>query len=271
FDAYLGNGNYEYSSPISTILTDFHIEILKLDMGDFNHDNILDLACLNSFDTVIIMIGSGNGSFPTQNEIHIPDLLFKMFAGSFAITDVNNDSHLDIITAGIFMNQIGVFILFGNGQGLFNVKMFPTQSSFLPIHSVIVNDFDNDALSDFIIFYQFRPIIKLISNIDYQQLDLTLEYIIDTGLIIAHPIRIVDFDGDGYQDIIGQNPITNGIVVLFGNGYKFFKNMTIFTGENPIESHPFVVNDLNSDNYKDIIMYNPSNQTIDIILSTNQC
>ncbi|CAF1401105.1 unnamed protein product [Adineta ricciae] len=270
-DAYLGNGNYEYSSPISTILTDFHIEIVKLDMGDFNHDNILDLACLNSFDTVIIMMGSGNGSFPTQNEIHIPDLGSKIFASSFAITDVNNDSHLDIITTGIFMNQIRVFVLFGNGQGLFNVKMFPTQYSFLPIHSVIVNDFDNDALSDFIIFYECRPMIKLISNIDYQQLDLTVEYIIDTGLIMAHPIRIVDFDGDGYQDIIGQNPITNGTVALFGNGYKFFKNMTIFTGENPIESHPFAVNDLNSDNYKDIIMYNPSNQTIDIILSTNKC
>lgn len=104
-------------------------------VGDYNGDNVLDLAVANSgsADSVSILLGNGDGTFDTANG----------FGGgpsprSIAAGDFNNDRKLDLVTANDSSNS--VTILLGNGDGTFD-----TANSF-PVgdrpFSVAVGDFN---------------------------------------------------------------------------------------------------------------------------------
>ena len=84
-------------------------------LADFNQENGLDMAvatCATS--NVIIILGNGNGSFARYT---------TFFTGNgskpvaVAVTDVNKDNQLDIISDKYGSESVGVF--YGNGDGNF--------------------------------------------------------------------------------------------------------------------------------------------------------
>ncbi|MEG5241828.1 FG-GAP-like repeat-containing protein [Microcoleus sp. A6-D4] len=82
--------------------------------GDFNSDNILDLAITNSVsNNISILLGTGQGVFGSAT---------NYAAGgdsptSIAVADLNADSKLDIVVANNQSNNVS--ILTGTGQGTF--------------------------------------------------------------------------------------------------------------------------------------------------------
>ena len=91
-------------------------------VGDFNGDNVLDLAVSNTGSHDLgILLGNGDGKFDPANNFargHSPR--------SIAVGDFNSDGVLDLVTANEFYLSNSVTILLGNGNGtLDTANSFP--------------------------------------------------------------------------------------------------------------------------------------------------
>ncbi len=108
--------------------------------GDFNGDNLLDLATVNSSsDDVSILLGNGNGTFQTPVSFGIGKIPM-----SVVTDDVNGDGPLDLIVAISGSDQI--VVLKGKGDGFFDrMGSFPSGkgTTFLSI-----GDFNQDERPD---------------------------------------------------------------------------------------------------------------------------
>jgi len=111
-------------------------------VGDFNQDGILDLVVTNSTDggspgAVLLLIGNGNGTFQTaQNLVTGGDLW------SVALGDFDGDGKPDLALA----NADFAYVLLGNGDGTFqSPASFAASGDGL---SVGVGDFDGDGRPD---------------------------------------------------------------------------------------------------------------------------
>ena len=83
-------------------------------VGDFNGDQLLDLATVNSSsDDVSILLGNGNGTFQSAVSFGIGKIPM-----SVATTDLDGDKQLDLVVATSGSDQI--VVLKGRGDGLFD-------------------------------------------------------------------------------------------------------------------------------------------------------
>src|SRR5262249_48803043 len=89
--------------------------------GDFNHDNILDLAVTNSVrfadnNYVSVLLGKGDGTFQDPKLI----LIEGHGTSGIVVGDLNRDGYDDIaVTNNYFSNSITVLLNRGNGEGTF--------------------------------------------------------------------------------------------------------------------------------------------------------
>jgi len=82
--------------------------------GDFNGDDLLDLATVNSTsDDVSILLGNGNGTFQAPVSFGIGKIPM-----SVATADVNGDARLDLIVA--ISGSDHIVVLKGKGDGFFD-------------------------------------------------------------------------------------------------------------------------------------------------------
>jgi len=139
--AWLGNGDGTFAqaggSPIS-----FGQSLSAIVAGDFNGDGKLDLAVTDSAaNTVLVLLGNGDGTFQSPITIAIGTQPLAMVAGDF-----NNDGKLDLATANNSDNT--VTLLLGNGDGTF------TQASGSPYavgkspSAIAAADFNGDGRLD---------------------------------------------------------------------------------------------------------------------------
>ncbi len=76
-------------------------------VGDFNNDNRLDIAVVNSIvDNVGILLGYGNGTFAPQQTVSNGGTSVPW---SITVADFNNDMRLDIAVANLAADNVGVF------------------------------------------------------------------------------------------------------------------------------------------------------------------
>ncbi len=120
--------------------------------GDFNSDANPDLLVVSSGrpgrtnDTVTVALGSRDGTFGNTTVLQLPDQ-DRQENPAIAL-DVNNDNHLDIITANNGTADISIFL--GNGDGTFQA---PSQIALgaLPgnqSHVMVQSHFNADAHLD---------------------------------------------------------------------------------------------------------------------------
>ena len=106
----LGNGDGTFQAPV-TYSTGEYPEGLAV--GDLNGDGNLDLVVANYSNSisgsVSILLGKGDGSFQTPEDILLPVGVFHV-----VLNDVNHDGKLDLLVGGY-----AVVILKGNGDGTF--------------------------------------------------------------------------------------------------------------------------------------------------------
>jgi hypothetical protein len=135
----LGDGNGGSSSPI--VMTHGR-ETTRFDLGDVNHDGVLDLATTDQTHpniSFLLFLGEGDGTF--QGPAVYPATLNPgLFWGVQGVTlaDMNNDGHLDVFTS------VGG-LLRGRGDGTFEQTVeFDMYSDGRPV----VVDFNRDGLLD---------------------------------------------------------------------------------------------------------------------------
>ncbi len=114
-------------------------------IGDFNNDTWLDMVVANeNVDNIAVYLGYGNGNFSNKKE-------YPTGNGSapymITVSDLNNDSRLDIAVANFRTNNICLF--FGIGNGLFVYCIELSTGSSRPI-SLILGDFNHDTLLDIV-------------------------------------------------------------------------------------------------------------------------
>ena len=118
----LGNGNGTFSIAVSSVAP-----IAVLAVGDFNGDNIPDLAGAMADDHAgvyaYVALGNGDGTFqtPSRRKIALPISGFAPQVPAMEIADVDGDGKPDLIvdtsslTVGVYTGKIAV--LPGNGDG----------------------------------------------------------------------------------------------------------------------------------------------------------
>ena len=140
----LGNGDGTFTPTAESPATgDNPASIVT---GDFNGDDILDLAVANMYantfspGTVTVLLGNGDGTFTPTPVSPVVGFL----PNSIAVGDFNGDGIPDLVTANEADNTVTV--LLGNGDGTFGTALSPaagTDPCFLT-----VGDFNGDGLTD---------------------------------------------------------------------------------------------------------------------------
>jgi uncharacterized repeat protein (TIGR01451 family) len=142
FDAIMmfGNASGEFSAPVSI---DSGIPFgtpNAVEIRDFNRDEKLDLALLNTnSQNLSILLGNGEGGFTPS-----ATLSTGVFARKLESADFNNDGNFDLVTKA----QSGGLVLFlGNGQGGFTEGSTGIGGSLDSI-TFTTGDFNGDGNTD---------------------------------------------------------------------------------------------------------------------------
>ena len=169
-----------------------------------------------------------------------------------AAGDFNGDHHVDVIVANFGLDNVGVFLGYGNNS-FTSQRTYSTGDGSAP-RMVAVGDLNNDTRLDIVVANFGTNNIMIFSGNGNGSF--TNQTIIETSP--AHPLYVVigDFNNDKYSDIAFAGYGTNTIDVLlgFGNG-PFRAHMSLFTG---YDSLPYALGlgDFNEDGQLDIATVN---------------
>jgi FG-GAP-like repeat/Secretion system C-terminal sorting domain len=248
----LGTGSF-------TAITNYSFNIgphMALTSGDFNNDNIVDIAVPSlGTNEISVALGSGLGTFGTP-------VSFPVNYGprSIITADFNLDGNLDLITTSSGLNTVGILLGIGTGSFLpqvnYNVGTLP--------QSVTSGDFNGDGKLD-------------LATINYLSADVSI--LLGTGLgtfgsassYSAQPgsfsIIANDLNGDAILDLIVSDYSRSSITVYLGLGNGTFNsgiNYTISGGTMPID---LTAHDFNGDGRVDIAVSNGFSNNVFVFLN----
>jgi len=257
-----GKGDGTFQAPIAI---GFPAAAPGLVVGDFNHDNYLDVASLDSVDNnVVILLGDGRGNLTTRTDLTLPTLTdadpnASGGLGGSAVADVDHDGKLDVVALQYNQDMQGfngfITVLPGNGDGTFREAVTSPVRNF-GIGQMILGDFNADGKID--VATSQDPTTGLVSvvlgNGDGS-----------FGAPIANPVNLSgvviqdmiggDFNKDGKDDLAatvndGANSTTH-VYVFTSNGDGTFQPHLVDTL--PIFSPSLASGDFNHDGNLDLI------------------
>lgn len=198
-----------------------------LDLADLDGDGNMDAAvAMNGADSVVISFSNGSGLITS---------VVKYFSGgdgpqSLAIKDLDADGDKDIVVANLTDFAVGV--LYNDGTGNFTLKRF---QSYKDPQELVIDDFDSDAFPDIVFTSAGTKTISYMGN------DGSGEFINYNNLydpaVITRPNSSVslDFNGDGFTDVVAANSTTNTFSYFTGNGLgDYVFNSAIATSATPL-------------------------------------
>ncbi|CAF1373825.1 unnamed protein product, partial [Adineta steineri] len=243
---YLGYGNGTFTVPTSYPTGDTPKSI---SIGDLNGDKINDLVVANRGEnTISIFIGYENGSFQPQ----VPYSTGSSSSPTSAIiSDINNDSKLDIVVANRDSNSIGLFV--GYGNGLFQNQILNLLPNGSTPRWVIVNDLNHDDILDIAVANYGLNNIGIFfgyGNGSFRDL-ITLS----TGNI-SGPVSIAtgNMNNDKWIDIIVANVNSKTVGLFLGNGNGTFLPQITYSTGSQSDLMSVSVADINNDTSLDIIL-----------------
>ena len=140
---FLADGSQPFAG-VTTYPTGVGSQPHSVALGHFNNDSWLDIVVANcGNDSVGILLGNLDGNFSDIQSHSTGNDSAPYFV---AVSDLNNDTYLDIVVANSGANNIT--ILFGIGTGNFtNGPTYSTGIQSRP-YQVTIGDFNNDNISD---------------------------------------------------------------------------------------------------------------------------
>lgn len=220
----------------------------ELSVGDMNNDGNADIVVSNRNDfTVTVLLGDGNGNFPTQNSFPAGSGSTP-FAGKNQLADFDSDGDLDI---AVINDDDELAILLNDGTGTSFMPTYISTGGSIPA-GLATGDFDKDGDIDLIITNAgFAPMTNfiniLLNNGSGTSFSSTT---IDPGAGNS-PTEIVtgDFDEDG--DLDAAVMINSNLRALTNDGSgNLTLGSAIHTGAFNVRE--LVIGDFNSDDHIDI-------------------
>jgi hypothetical protein len=232
---------------------DYSTDLTPADVAtaDFNGDGIADLAVATGNNTVSILLGVGNGTFPTHVEYPVPG-----HPSAIVVGDFNGDGKIDVATVDPYQSEIS--ILLGNGDGTFQAhKEYLTGNQPVELATADVN---GDGKLDIIVAdYHDETVAVLLGNGD-GTFQAHVDYPTGNG---PSSVAIGDFNGDGKLDLAIANNTDNTVAILEGNGDGTFQGATPFP--TAVGANSVVVGDFNGDGKLDLAV-GTSNKQVSVLL-----
>jgi hypothetical protein len=229
-------------------------------VGDFNNDNILDIAAANSgTNNIVVLFGFGDGSFllGSAYSTGIGSLPYALTTGDF-----NKDGRLDIAVANSQTNTVGV-LLGGDKQPFGSVTESSIGNGSQP-RSVALGDLNNDSWLDIVVANYGTDNIGILFGRHHGDFEDVQIYSTGDGSA-PYFAAVAYLNNDTYLDIVVANSETDNIAIFLGDGTgKFISDMTYSTG---IQSRPYTVtiSDFNNDNISDIVVANSGTSNVLIL------
>jgi hypothetical protein len=197
---------------------------------DLNSDSRLDLVVMHSIacftapcraaHSITILLGNGNSTFQTPNEIDVGTGPMAM-----AVTDLNRDGIKDVAIGG---GNTELSILVGVGNGTFVrqpvVTLIPGGDPFSACNDIGVGDLNRDSILDLVVPLGNGHGNAILTGNGNGTFQVRLRIQIDETFAPLH-VAVADYNRDGFLDIartMGDG--TNGLLqILRGNGDGTFQ------------------------------------------------
>jgi type II secretory pathway component GspD/PulD (secretin) len=261
--------------------------------SDFNADGLPDLAVANQGDnTISILLNQNNGNFAAAT--NSPIALRKtetapsaIAAGTFGNTFTSTTGVTTLAADLVITNSTSnnVTVLLGNGDGTFQ----EAAGSPYPVgnnpSSVVVADFNGDGNPDFAVANQGDNTISVFKGDGkggFTQFPRSPFALTNTSTISEKgPIAMVTgnfrlatlSNGSPEIDLAVVNQLTNNVAILLGsvdaNSNILFTEPTtspVPAGKSPVA---IAIGDLNSDTVPDLAVVNQGDNTVSILLGSN--
>lgn len=179
--------------------------------GDFNNDHKLDLAVVvESTHTVKILLGDGNGHFPTQVSLNVGLNPF-----SNVIADFDGDGNADVATISFLEGK--VYVHLGNGAGAFSGP-FVSDAGNRPV-GLTAADFNGDGKVDLAITSEPDQNVAVILGSGTGTFATPLKFPVGSG---SKNIASGDLDHDGKVDLVTSNTQNCTVAIFYGLGTGAF-------------------------------------------------
>jgi hypothetical protein len=225
-----------------------------IEVADFNHDGLPDVAVTDACNRVTALINNGNFKFT----VVLPTNPITANPARTTVADINHDGNPDIVIAGAST----ISVLLGNRDGTFQPELV-TNISGSGFHHVIAGDFNEDG----------NPDLAYTETAPPDSTDTTVGIILGNGDGTFQPLSTVltagelpnglatgDFNNDGHVDLAvlnGGDGIISTVSIFLGTGTGTFTSGSVLsTGAFPIAIQAV---DFNKDGKLDLVVANSGN------------
>jgi hypothetical protein len=233
--------------------------------GDVNGDGNLDFLTTNANNhSISVMLGDGRGNFaPAPSS---PVIAARHPYDVVALSDINSDGRLDIITPDLMSNKVAA--LLGDGRGGFaRAPASPFAMGPRPGY-VSVADINGDGKPDFVATHDDEPLAIVMLGDGKGGFEAAA----------GSPLRpeqavwgtaIGDVNGDGFADMAMAAGATASIVIMLGDGRGGFT-----PAAKPLRAGTWVnyvtMADLNKDGRLDLVASNYGSGDISVWLNATK-
>lgn len=257
---FLGYGNGSFAEEL-TYSTGNPSGPTAFAISDFNNDNVLDIVVCNVYTNNIgLLLGYGNGSFANVTMYNFGQYFSPK---SVAVADFNNDGQQDLAICSYGPNTIS--IIFGKGNGDFELRVkYSTGEGSRP-YWVAVEDFNNDHIPDIAVANSGTNSIGIYLGYGNGHFGPLKTY---SSGYASTPVFIEfgDFNNDSKLDIVVINSNTKNLVTLIGDGSGAFATSLTLSSNLKLNSYGLDVGDFNADGCQDIAIANSYMSSIDVVL-----
>ncbi len=246
--------------PISNVNNGTTGQTVGPAIGDFNKDGRPDYAVPTNGGPVVILLGSGNGTFTTGTPLNTTS---PFTPTSVVVGDFNGDGNQDLaVLSGQGIGSVNIYL--GNGNGTFQAPLnFPVAASTSASRLLAVGDFNRDGIQDLVATNSALSQVAVLLGVGNGSFQAPSFYTVAGG-----PWNVVvgDINQDGFLDLAVASDFSSNISVLQGNGDGTFKPfISIATPGSQVGS--VAIGDFNGDGFPDLASTSAPNSSLYILLN----